>query len=80
MSKSSISEKTQNIYKAKNNCQYQIINTPDNGILKGMGIIKNASIYKITTYKFGGPVLLRVGSCEVAIGKDIADKILVRGM
>lgn len=73
------SGKGNSIYYARDNSQYVITSTPDLGILKSLGIIKNASVQKVFTHKLGGPVLLRVGSREIAIGKDIAEKIMVGG-
>jgi hypothetical protein len=69
----------QNIYNAQDNLQYIITNAPKLGILKSLGIVKDACIYKMKTYRLGGPVLLKVESSEIAIGKDIAKKIMVRG-
>jgi len=67
----------QSIYYAEDNSQYVIENAPELGILKSLGIIKNARVQKVFTHRFGGPVLVRVGSSEIAIGKDIAEKIMV---
>ena len=58
--------------------KYIITSAPQLGILKSLGIVKNASVYKEMTHRFGGPVLLKVESSKIAIGKDIAEKILVR--
>lgn len=71
--------KTQSIYNAKDNLQYIITNAPDLGILKSLGIVKDACVRKIMTHKLGGPVLIKVESSEIAIGKDVAEKIMVRG-
>lgn len=74
-----ISEKrTDSLYYAKDNHQYIVTSTPDLAILKSLGIVKNAIVRKILTYKFGGPVLIMVESSQIAIGKDIAEQILVR--
>jgi len=78
--KKEISPDTENsIYYARDNSQYVITSAPDMGVLKGLGIIKDARVHKVFTFKMGGPVLLRVGSREIAIGKDIAKKIMVGG-
>ncbi|HEY8421113.1 MAG TPA: FeoA family protein [Thermoclostridium sp.] len=80
MKKSKISsETTQSIYYAEDNTQCIITDTPDYSILKSLGIVKNASVKKVFTHKLGGPVLVRVGSREIAIGKDIAVRIMVGG-
>jgi len=67
------------IYYAEDNSQYIVKSTPDLGILKSLGIVENARIQKLFTHRLGGPVLVRVGSSEIAIGKDIAEKIMVGG-
>lgn len=72
-------QETQSIYYAPDNLQYVVASTPELGILKSLGIIENACIEKIMTHGLGGPVLIKVESSEIAIGKDIAEKILVRG-
>lgn len=72
-------QKIQSLYYAKDNRLYVIADVPDLGILRSLGIVKNAIIYKKMTHKFGGPVLLMIDSSQIAIGKDIAEKIYVRG-
>lgn len=79
MKKQKSVETNQSIYYAKDNSQYVIKKTPDFGILKSLGIVKNASVQKVFTHRLGGPVLVKVGSSEIAIGKDIAEKIMVGG-
>ncbi|HHY90598.1 MAG TPA: ferrous iron transport protein A [Clostridiales bacterium] len=73
------SEKAQSIYDAPDNFCYTITNAPELGILKSLGIVKDASVHKIMTHRLGGPVLLKVESSNIAIGKDIAEKIFIRG-
>lgn len=68
-----------NIYSALAEKEYIIEEAPDYGILKSLGIVKDATVHKKMTYKLGGPVLLKVASSEIAIGKDIAKQIKVRG-
>ena len=67
-----------NIYNAQDNNQYTITNAPDLGILKSLGIVENACVHKMMTHRMGGPVLIKVESSEIAIGKDIAERIMVR--
>ena len=67
------------IYHAPDNLTYVVEDAPELGILKSLGIVKDAIVQKIMTYKLGGPVLLQVESCEIAISKVIAEKIIVRG-
>lgn len=75
-----VSKKANNsIYHAKDGFEYVVTDAPDLGILKSLGIVKDRSIHKRMTHRMGGPVLLMVESSSIAIGKDIAEKILVRG-
>lgn len=79
MSKKNSENSSRSLYYAKDNQQYVITDAPDLGILRGLGIVKNATVRKKMTHKLGGPVLLMVESSQIAIGKDIAVKIMVRG-
>lgn len=72
-------KKSNSIYTAPDNLEYIIINAPELGILKSLGIVKDACISKLMTHRLGGPVLIKIESSEIAIGKDIAEKIMVRG-
>lgn len=65
------------IYHAENNIVYRIKNAPRIGLLRSLGIVDNACVEKVMTYGLGGPVLLKVESSQIAIGKDIAEKIIV---
>ena len=42
-----------------------------------MGIREGVIIKKITMHPFFGPVVIRVGNCEIAIGRIMASTILV---
>ncbi|MDI9509868.1 MAG: ferrous iron transport protein A [Clostridiales bacterium] len=79
MKKKHKTERSNSIYYASDNLSYIITNTPELGILKSLGIVKDACVKKMMTHHFGGPVLIKVESSEIAIGKDIAEKIMVRG-
>ncbi|HPZ51489.1 MAG TPA: FeoA family protein [Clostridia bacterium] len=68
----------QSIYHAPDNYQYTITKAPGLAILKSLGIVENASVYKVMTHRLGGPVLIKVGSSDIALGKDIAERIMVR--
>lgn len=73
-------QEVRSLYYARDNRRYVIIDVPELGILKSLGIVKNATVIKKMTHKFGGPVILEVESSQIAIGKDIAENILVRGV
>ncbi len=42
-----------------------------------MGIREGVIIKKITMHPFFGPVIIKVGNCEIAIGRIMANTILV---
>jgi len=42
-----------------------------------MGIRKGVIIKKISVHPFFGPVIVRVGNCEIAVGRGMASTILV---
>ena len=72
-------KRSNNIYNAKDNVEYVITSAPKLGILKSLGLTENAHVYKNMTHRLGGPVLLKVDSSNIAIGKDIAEQIMIRG-
>ncbi len=65
-------------YQADSGCEYVVAEIPDNSLLTSLGIYVNSIVKKNYRYKFGGPVVLRVSSRDVAIGKDVAQGIMVR--
>ncbi len=50
---------------------------PSIPLLESLGVFEGAKIFKKSTFKQGGPVLVVIGSREVAIGKDYASLIEV---
>jgi Fe2+ transport system protein FeoA len=68
----------QNIYQAKNNRYYIIESVPETPLLLSLGIEPNVRVYKKYSYRLGGPVIIDVDMCRVAIGKDIARQIIVK--
>jgi ferrous iron transport protein A len=42
-----------------------------------MGIREGVIIRKITVHPFAGPVIVKVGNCEIAVGRGMASAILV---
>lgn len=69
---------TQNIYQAKNNKYYVIESVPDAPLLLSLGIEPNMRVFKKYSYRLGGPVILNIDMCQIAVGKDIAQKIMVK--
>lgn len=72
-------ESLTSLYHAKDGQRYVVASAPPVGMLKSLGIIENAVVEKKLTYKMGGPVLLKIESSEIAIGKEFAEQIMVRG-
>lgn len=75
-------EKAETIYTAQKNKNYVICHIPNNipniSLLKNLGIRKDSQIFKKHTYRLGGPVLVSVDLREIALGKDIAEQIIVK--
>ncbi|HHU77737.1 MAG: FeoA family protein [Caldicoprobacterales bacterium] len=68
-----------NLYEAERGKEYIVTDTPDIKLLSSIGIFKGARIKKEHTYRFGGPVSVSLSTRKIAIGKDIAEKIRVKG-
>lgn len=45
--------------------------------LSDMGIREGVTITKISMHPFFGPILIKIGNCEVALGRGIASSIFV---
>jgi len=45
--------------------------------LSAMGISEGAKIKKITGHFMGGPMLIKVKNTEIAVGRGMAEKIIV---
>jgi Fe2+ transport system protein FeoA len=45
-----------------------------------MGIREGSIIKKISMHPFFGPIIIRVGNCEMAVGRRIASSIIVEEM
>lgn len=65
------------LYNSENDQTYKVIAVPNVTLLNTLGVFIGAKIVKKNTYKMGGPVLVAIGSREVAIGKDLAVQIQV---
>jgi Fe2+ transport system protein FeoA len=45
--------------------------------LSNLGIREGVIIKKLSVHPFFGPVIVRVGNCEIAVGRGMASSILV---
>jgi Fe2+ transport system protein FeoA len=45
--------------------------------LSNLGIREGVIIKKLSVHPFFGPVIVRVGNCEIAVGREMASTILV---
>lgn len=68
----------QNIYAAEPQKNYVVQSVPKANLLPCLGIFPKSIVTKNYRYRLGGPVLLKVGNRQVAIGKDLAKNILVK--
>ncbi len=67
-----------NLYGAKKGKTYTVTSTPDYMLLSSIGILEGVKIRIESKYKLGGPVSVSLSTRKIAIGKDIASKILVK--
>jgi len=67
-----------NLYDAEVGKEYIVTETPDIKLLNSIGIFKGAKIKKESKYRFGGPVSVSLSTRKIAIGKNIAEKIIVK--
>jgi len=69
-----------NLYEAKIDEALEVVSVPNIRLLKSLGVRCGTRLAVQNRYTFGGPVLLKVeGAYSVAIGKDIATQIAVKG-
>ncbi len=66
------------LYKFENNKNCCVTSVPNIPLLSSLGIFEGANLFKKRTFKCGGPVLVVIGTREVAIGKDYAKLIEVK--
>ncbi|MCL2170524.1 MAG: ferrous iron transport protein A [Defluviitaleaceae bacterium] len=68
-----------NLYDIGRDCELLIEDLPKIGLLEGLGLRVGTRVAVRQRYGLGGPVLLRVEDAfSVAIGKDIASRIVVK--
>lgn len=65
------------IYTADPNKEYVVKEVPHADLLPCLGIYPQSRLRKNYRYRMGGPTLITVGNRQVAVGKDIASKIVV---
>lgn len=70
-----------NLYEAKINGAYEVCAIPQVALLENLGLRVGTHVMVQSRYAMGGPVLLRVEDAfTVAIGKDIATQVAVKGV
>lgn len=65
------------LYKFKSKENFVIKAIPNNHLLKSLGICTGLVTSIVSRMPLGGPVLITVGKRQVALGKEIADLIIV---
>lgn len=66
------------LYEAEQGRSYVITSVPDYKLLSSIGIIEGVRVKIESKYKLGGPVSVALSTRKIAIGKDVATKVLVR--
>lgn len=65
------------LYTVPDDCCYKVSEVPDVSLLDSLGIFPGTVVCKKKRFRFGGPVLVKLATREIALGKDVADAILV---
>ncbi|NLV92181.1 MAG: ferrous iron transport protein A [Firmicutes bacterium] len=65
------------LYDARKNSCCKVVSSPDHPLLDSLGICPDSLVVVKNKYAFGGPVLLQVDTATIALGKLIAQQILV---
>ncbi|MGI5899155.1 MAG: FeoA family protein [Christensenellales bacterium] len=66
------------LYEAKTGQSYIITSVPDYDLLSSIGIIEGVKVKVESKYALGGPVSVALSTRKIAIGKDVATKVLVK--
>lgn len=66
------------IYDVKTGGRYIIEQLPDEAVLNSMGFRVGQNLVKKRAYRFGGPVVVEADTSLIALGKDMAQKIIVK--
>lgn len=65
------------LYNLNKEDKCQIVSTPDVGLLESLGIRKGLKVSIKNKQPLGGPVILQTGTRNIAIGRAIANNIVV---
>lgn len=65
------------LYNLNKEDRCQILSTPDMGLLESLGIRVGLNVRIKNKQPLGGPVVLQTGTRNIAIGRAIADQIVV---
>ncbi|MDG5788038.1 FeoA family protein [Evansella sp. AB-P1] len=65
------------LYKYKGKNRFIIKEVPNNQLLTSLGVTVGLVTTIVSKMPLGGPILIHVGKRQVALGKEIADHIIV---
>ncbi|ABR47166.1 FeoA family protein [Alkaliphilus metalliredigens QYMF] len=65
-------------YHIKQQCVVEQL--PAIGLLKSLGMRVGLTVSIVSKQPWGGPVIVQVGKRSIAIGKDVAEQIVVKGV
>lgn len=66
-----------NLYNMPSDTACSIRSIPESDLLKSLGVIPGATIRKLSSYGAGGPAMICLGDRHIAIGKKIAEKVII---
>lgn len=65
------------LYKLKKKKRFMIKQLPKCPLLQSLGVFVGLSTVVKSKMPFGGPIIITVGKREIALGKEIAEEIMV---
>ena len=66
-----------NLYNMPSDTVCSVRSIPESDLLKSLGVIPGATIRKLSSYRGGGPAMICLGDRHIAIGKKIAEKVII---
>ena len=68
------------LYTLKKNFDFVIEKMPKNELLQSMGVREGLQMKVLTRQPFGGPIIVKLRNRNIAIDKNIAELITVKGV
>ncbi len=66
-----------NMHRVRRGQNYRIISTPEDMLLRALGLRKGTEFGLVTKQPFKGPLVIKIGNRNVAVCRSIAEQIMV---